>query len=286
MRRSTPYSAFMRYWNTSNCSVPTTPTMTSSMPEFGTLKIWMAPSCAICSTPFQELLALHGVLGADAGRKCSGAKVGMPPNRNFLPGTVMVSPMEKNAGVEDADDVPRVGLVYDLPFGGHKLLAAATGAFFAALDMIIFCVALELAGADTHEGQTVAVGLVHVCLNFEHERGKSGLNVSITPQSASRGRGLGVMRRNSSRNGSTPKLVRAEPKNTGDRRPARTIVEVKLRTGPRRAAHIVDQLLMAALADELRDLRVVQINFHLAARFLPDTPEKKISWLERRSYTP
>ena len=32
--------------------------------------------------------------------KCAGcgAKVGMPPNLNFLPGTVMVSPMEKMPG--------------------------------------------------------------------------------------------------------------------------------------------------------------------------------------------
>ena len=30
--------------------------------------------------------------------KCSGSKVGMPPKRNFLPGTVMVSPMEKMPG--------------------------------------------------------------------------------------------------------------------------------------------------------------------------------------------
>ena len=89
--------AFMRYWNTSNCSVPTTPTMTSSMPEFGTLKIWMAPSCAICSVPLRNCLRFMESLALTRA-KCSGAKVGMPPNLNFLPGTVMVSPMEKMPG--------------------------------------------------------------------------------------------------------------------------------------------------------------------------------------------
>ena len=87
----------MRYWNTSNCSVPTTPTMTSSMPEFGSLKIWIAPSCAICSVPLMNCLRFIESLGLTR-EKCSGAKVGMPPNLNFLPGVQMVSPIEKMPG--------------------------------------------------------------------------------------------------------------------------------------------------------------------------------------------
>ena len=76
----------------------------------------------------------------------------------------------------------------------------------------------------------IALGLFAWILNTNAE--KSGLNVSITPQSASRGRGLGVMRRNSSRNGSTPKLVRAEPKNTGESLPARTSSRSNSRPAP------------------------------------------------------
>ena len=51
---------------------------------------------------------------------------------------------------------------------------------------------------------------------------KSGLKASTRPQSAVRDRGGGVMRRNSSRKGSMPKLFRAEPKKTGLSWPART----------------------------------------------------------------
>ena len=97
MRRSTPYSFFMRYSNTSNCSVPTTPTTTSSKPLSGILKIWMAPSCAICSTPLTNCLRFIVSLG-ETSMKCSGSNVGMPEKRNFLPGTVIVSPMEKMPG--------------------------------------------------------------------------------------------------------------------------------------------------------------------------------------------
>ncbi len=109
---------------------------------------------------------------AETRAKCSGAKVGMPPNLNFLPGTVMVSPIEKDARVEHANDIACVSLFHNFPLSGHELLGLAQAHFFIALDVEDLCVALELAGADTHEGQTVAVGLVHVCLNFEHKRGK------------------------------------------------------------------------------------------------------------------
>ena len=55
---STLYSFFRRYSSTSNCSTPTTPTITDSIPAFGSRKIWMAPSCAICSTPLTNCLRL------------------------------------------------------------------------------------------------------------------------------------------------------------------------------------------------------------------------------------
>ena len=61
---------------------------------------------------------------------------------------------------------------------------------------------------------------------------KSSLNTSTSPWSLTRGRGGVVMRRNSSRNGSTPKVVRAEPKNTGDRVPFRTASMSNSRPAP------------------------------------------------------
>ena len=60
-------------------------------------KIWMAPSCAICSTPLTNCLRFIVSLG-ETSMKCSGSNVGMPEKRNFLPGVVIVSPMEKMPG--------------------------------------------------------------------------------------------------------------------------------------------------------------------------------------------
>ena len=48
----------LQYSSTSNCSTPTTPTITDSIPAFGSRKIWIAPSCAICSTPLTNCLRL------------------------------------------------------------------------------------------------------------------------------------------------------------------------------------------------------------------------------------
>ena len=61
---------------------------------------------------------------------------------------------------------------------------------------------------------------------------KSGSKESMTSSPALRGRGAVVMRRNSSRKGSTPKLVRAEPKNTGDSLPWRTRSRSKSQEAP------------------------------------------------------
>ena len=173
----------------------------------------------------------------------------------------------ENAGVEHADDIARVGLVDDLALGGHELLRLRQAHFLAALHMIIFCVALELAGADAHEGQPVAVGLVHVRLNFEDERGKVRAErvdhaaVRFARQGARRHAQKFLQKRLYAEIGQG----RAEEHG---RKPARTnFFKVKFAACTEQL-HIVDQLLMAALADELRDLRVVQINFHLVRAVL------------------
>ena len=72
MRSSTPYSFFIRYWNTSNCSVPTTPTMTSSMPASGDLEDLDGALLGDLLGALDELLALHGVLGADPAEVLRG----------------------------------------------------------------------------------------------------------------------------------------------------------------------------------------------------------------------
>ena len=87
------------------------------------------------------------------------------------------------------------------------------------------------------------------------------------------------MRRKSSKNGSTPKFVSAEPKNTGDSSPLRTCVHIKF--APRAIAAPRRRISCAVppLADQLRHtLLVVQVNLQLDPRgFCPETPEKNSS---------
>ena len=133
--------------------------------------------------------------------------------------------------------------------------------------------------------QTVAVGLVHVRLNFEHKRGK--VRAERVDHAA-----VGFARQRARRHAQKffqkrlhAKVRQRRAKEHRRKRPARTSSKIKLPACTEQF-YIVDQLLVAAFADELRDLRVVRSISILSARFLPDTPEKKISWLERRSYTP
>ena len=72
---------------------------------------------------------------------------------------------------------------------------------------------LEVAGADAHEGDPVAVPRVHVRLDLEHEAGEVGGEWARSgPMVDSRATGDGASVRNSRRKGSTPKLVSALPK--------------------------------------------------------------------------
>ena len=80
----------------------------------------------------------------------------------------------EDTGIKHADDVARVGLVDDLALGGHHRLRLGKAHLAPRLDVEILRVALEPARADAHERQTIAVGLVHVGLNFENKGGELG----------------------------------------------------------------------------------------------------------------
>ena len=94
---SQPYSFSSLYLSTSNCSTPTTPTMISESPAVYSWNIWIAPSWAICVTPFTNCFRFI-LLSCTTLQKCSGANVGMPSYSNFLPPVVSVSPMENRSG--------------------------------------------------------------------------------------------------------------------------------------------------------------------------------------------
>ena len=54
------YDSFSRrYFKTSNCRTPTTPTMISSIPVLNSWKIWIAPSWAIWLMPLMNLSLIH-----------------------------------------------------------------------------------------------------------------------------------------------------------------------------------------------------------------------------------
>ena len=107
---------------------------------------------------------------------------------------------------------------------------------------------LELARAHAQERDAIAVRRVHVRLHLEHEAAEAlVLGRRSRRRELSCGPGAGHMSANASRNGSTPKLVSALPKNTGVIAPRRNARLVVLLAGA------VEQLdLVAQRLDRLR----------------------------------
>ena len=97
----------------------------------------------------------------------------------------------EDAGVKDTDHVAGVGLLHNLPFGSHHLLGLGKPHFPAPLDMVVFRIPGEFAGADAHKGQPVPVGLIHVGLDLEHKGGEiraEGIDGAAVGHTAQRGR--------------------------------------------------------------------------------------------------
>ncbi len=66
-----------------------------------------------------------------------------------------------------------------------------------------------------------------------------------------------VICRNFSRNGSTPKFVSAEPKNTGESLPWWTALEIKLVAGAVEQLHVIAQRVVQVLAEQTLERRIV-----------------------------
>ena len=75
----------------------------------------------------------------------------------------------EDAGIEQAHDVAGVRLVHRCTVVGHERRARCQLQLLAALHVERLHAALELARADAHERDAVAVVLVHVRLDLEHE---------------------------------------------------------------------------------------------------------------------
>ena len=217
--------------------------------------------------------------------KCSGANVGIPPNLNFLPGTVIVSPMEKIPGIKHADDVARVGFLDDLTRRRHQLLRLGKAHFLVALHVIIFAVALKLAGADAHKRQPVAVGLVHVRLNFEDERREIWIErVDLAAVGHTRqGRRRHAEEFLEERLHTEIRQRRAEEYRR--QLPMAHLVHVEFASRAEQL-HIVAQLRMPPLAEDLRDLWIVQRDSQLVRAVLAGHAGEQQQLLPLRSYTP
>ena len=128
--------------------------------------------------------------------------------------------------------------------------------------MVILGVALEFTRADAHERQPVAVRLVHIRLNFEHKRRKIGAE-GIDKAAI----GLAGER---TRRHAQELLQKRFHTEVGERRAkehrrkltAANLFHVKL---PARAKqlHVVFELVVLFLADDLGDLRIIQLRFQL-----------------------
>ena len=133
--------------------------------------------------------------------------------------------------------------------------------------MIIFAVALKLAGADAHKRQPVAVGLVHVRLNFEDERREIWIKrVDLTAVGHTRqGRRRHAEELLEERLHAEVRQRRAEEY----RRQLSVAHLVHVKFAPRaEQLHIVAQLRMPPLAEDLRDLWIVQRDSQLVRAVL------------------
>lgn len=113
-------------------------------------------------------------------------------------------------------------LLHNLSVLGHQLLGLGQADFSAALHMIYLHACLKFTGADTHKGNSVSVGFIHVGLNLEYKGAELIVKRIYLPSVVFLGRGGVVIFRKCSKKVSTPKLVRADPKKAGDSFPVLT----------------------------------------------------------------
>ena len=97
----------------------------------------------------------------------------------------------ENAGIEHADDIPRIRLGDSGALLRHHLLGLGELDLLACLHVKVFRIPLEFSGDNAQKGDAVAVRFVHVRLNFKDER-REGRGEGIdrfVPRNARKGRG-------------------------------------------------------------------------------------------------
>ena len=182
----------------------------------------------------------------------------------LLAGTQGVADGE-DARVEQADDVACVGFIDDGAVLRHQLGAGGQLDVLALLHMVGFHAALELARADAHEGDTVAVGLVHVGLNFEDEGREliaAGVN-GLAGQAVHAGQRGGGEAEEVLEEGLDAEVGQRRAEEHGAQLAAQHAVEVKFLGSAVQQLDLVHQLLVQVGGEQLVQCGIAQLGLGL-----------------------
>ena len=200
--------------------------------------------------PLGELLALEGVHLAHPGEVLRGegwdALEGEPP----APPAKGV-PDGEDARVEQADDIPGVGLLHHLPLLGHQLLGLGQLHLFATLDVVHLHPLFEPAGADADKGDAVPVGLVHVGLYLKDKGGKIRGEGVDDPLVGPPGQGGGGHLEELLQEGLHPEVGKGRAEEHRGQLAVAHLVQVELVAGPVQQFDVVGQGLVQFLAQHL-----------------------------------
>ena len=181
----------------------------------------MAPSWAIWVIPFTNCFRFM-VSICRTRAKCSGAKVGIPSNANFSDAVVIVSPMEKIPGSKTPIISPAYAssMIFRswaiICWGWDKRIFRCPWIWVTSMPASNFPEQILIKAMRSRWALFIFAWILKT--NAE----KSSENGSIVPISACLGSGEVVICRKCCKKVSTPKLVKAEPKNTGDNSPFAT----------------------------------------------------------------
>ena len=212
-----------------------------------------------------ELLALEGVDLRDAREVLRRERGNLGKLHVGLPGAHGVTDGE-DARVEQAHDVAGVRLVHDGAVVCHHRGAGRQLDGAVALHVVGAHATLELARADAHERDAVAMVAVHVRLDLEHkaaELGPGGLDL-LAGKDVRIGQGLRRKAQEVLQERLHAKVRECRPKEHGRQAAGADRLEVELVVGAVQKLDVVHQGAVVFLADELVQGGVAQLGLDLA----------------------
>ena len=171
----------------------------------------------------------------------------------------------KDTRIEQAHDIARVRLVHDGTVIGHHRRARGKLKLAVALHVEGVHAALELARANAHKGDAVAVVLVHVGLDLKHKAAK--VVAAGIDRFAGERIGIGARRRGQTQELLQERLHAKVGKRRAKERRAQLAaghgIQIELVAGTIEQLDIVHQVLMVFFADELVHGRIAQFGLDL-----------------------